>query len=117
MIRAIIRRQVNKKEAIPILLRELRREAIGFPGYVSGETLVSTEDPYIVTVISTWQNIADWKKWEASEQRQQILKKIEPYLSALPLIDTYEFLSTEEMDYLEDPFGWLVTKEHSSFDG
>ncbi|MFC1991284.1 antibiotic biosynthesis monooxygenase family protein [Chloroflexota bacterium] len=117
MIRVIIRRQVNKKEEIPILIRELRRAAIGFPGYVSGETLVSTEDSYIVTVISTWQNIADWKKWDVSEQRQKILKKIEPYLSAPPLIDTYELMSTEEMEYLENPFGWLVTKEHSSFDG
>ncbi|MFC2072991.1 antibiotic biosynthesis monooxygenase family protein [Chloroflexota bacterium] len=117
MIKAIIRRQVHKKEEIPILLRELRRKAIGYPGYVSGETLVSTEDPFIVTVISTWQNLADWKKWEASEQRQRILKKIDLYLSAPPLIDTYEVMSTEEMEYLEDPLGWLTTKEHTSFDG
>ena len=48
MIRVIIRRQVKDIEKVPVLLRELRMKAIGFPGYVSGETLVGAENPSTV---------------------------------------------------------------------
>ncbi len=44
MIKVIIERQVKKGEDISLLLLELRAAAMCHPGYVSGETLLSTED-------------------------------------------------------------------------
>jgi len=117
MIRVIIKRQVTQREKMPVLLRELRVAAMPYPGYVSGETLISTEDRNVVIVISTWRSLVDWKKWEISEQRSNVLRRIEPILVAPPLIETYEIIPTEEMDFLEDPSGWLVVKEHPSLDG
>ena len=117
MIRVIIRRQVKDTEKVPVLLRELRMQALGFPGYVSGETLVGAENSSIITVISNWRSLADWNRFEASEQRNKILKRIERFLVGPTLIDSYELLSTEDLEYLENPSDWLMTKEHSSFDG
>ena len=117
MIRVIIKRQVKDIEKIPVLLRELRMKAIGFPGYVSGETLVGADNPSLVTVISNWQSLADWKSFEVSEQRNTILKRIEPFQLGPTIIDSYELLSTEELEYLENPSDWLIAKEHPSFDG
>ena len=65
-VRIIIDRKVKKgKEAdLAKLLRELRSKAIPSRGYISGETLRSMDDPHNYIVITTWQNIDDWKAWE-----------------------------------------------------
>jgi len=117
MIRVIIKRQVMKGKDIAALLRQLRVAAMPHPGYVSGENLISTEDRHVITVISTWRSLEDWKKWEASEQRARINRRIEPLLAETPLIEMYEIMSTKEQEYLEDPSGWLAEKERPSFDG
>ena len=117
MIRVVIKRRVIKGKSVVPLLRQLRKEALPQPGYVSGETLISAEDRNVITVISTWRSQEDWKKWEASEQRAMITRQIEPLLVEPPLTETYEIMSTEEQEYLEDPSGWLAQKEHPSLDG
>jgi len=117
MIRVIITRQVMQREKMSVLLREVRAAVMPYPGYVSGEILISTEDRNVVAVISTWRSLADWKRWEKSEQRSNILRRIEPILVAPPFIETYEIIPNEELDFLEDPSGWMVVKEHTSFDG
>ena len=52
MFKVIIERQVREGEDISPLLRELRAAAMHYPGYVSGETLVSTQDSSIIITIS-----------------------------------------------------------------
>jgi heme-degrading monooxygenase HmoA len=78
-IKTIIKRQVPEDliKWITPLLREIRIIATGQPGYISGETLrcISHQDEYIV--ISTWENIEDWKNWIQSEERQAIQDKID----------------------------------------
>jgi len=55
-----------------VLLKKLRSNAINQPGYVTGETLVSTDDPQEMVVIGTWQSMEDWEKWKGSEERKAI---------------------------------------------
>ena len=117
MIRVIIKRRVKEGENIGRLLRHLRAEAMPQRGYMTGETLISTNDRNLVTVISTWRSLEDWKKWEKSQQRVRIERQIQALLAEGPLIETYEVMSTEEEEYLEDPSGWLTKKERPSFDG
>ncbi|MFC2068968.1 hypothetical protein ACFLTP_08205 [Chloroflexota bacterium] len=57
MIRVIIEQQTKKGESVSTLLRELRAAAIHELGYITGETLVSTEDESVVVVISTWRSL------------------------------------------------------------
>jgi heme-degrading monooxygenase HmoA len=59
----------SKTEAAVKLLMEVRRQALKQPGYISGETLVNHYDPCNIAVVSTWQTIDDWIRWQESDER------------------------------------------------
>ena len=93
MIRVIIERQAKEGVRLLALLRDIRAEAMKQPGYISGETLVNTDDNSDIIVISTWQNLKDWKAWEASEARAKLDKQIKPLLTEKAKVRTYRYLS------------------------
>jgi heme-degrading monooxygenase HmoA len=81
-VKIIIKRKVPKeKEAdlLPLLVR-LRSKATTQPGYISGETLRSVENPEEYLVISTWQSEDVWKAWESSKERVEIQERIDTLL-------------------------------------
>lgn len=81
-VKIIIRRRIPKgKEAqvLPLLL-DLRSKAITQPGYISGETLINTNDPEDYVVIGTWKSVNHWKAWEATKERGEIQSKIDALL-------------------------------------
>jgi len=94
MIRVIIERHVKEGENLSSLLRELRVAAVHQPGYVTGETLVSTEDKSIIMVISTWRSLEDWKAWETSEKRAKLYQQIESLLVEKPRVRIFEIPTT-----------------------
>jgi len=60
----IIDRKV-KKGKVPDFLKllgELRRKAISADGYITGETLQASDDPYNLIVVSTWRSADEWTK-------------------------------------------------------
>ena len=116
MIKVIIERHAKRGQDLSPLLRQLRGAAMHYPGYVTGETLVSTEDSLIIVTVSTWQSLEHWKAWETSETRSRLYQQIEPLLVEKPVVTTYRIMSTEELEYLGDPAGWLQEKEHPSLD-
>ena len=117
MIRVVIKRRVTQEEKISELLRDLRAAAAPHPGYLGGETMVSTKDKKVITVMGTWRSLTDWEEWKTSKERSEITKRISPLLVGPPVIETYELKPSEELDFMEDPYGWLLVKEHTSFDG
>ena len=71
LVKVFIKRQIkdgSETEAFA-LLKELRAVAMKQDGYISGETLVSADDPLQVMVVSTWESREEWLKWLASEDR------------------------------------------------
>ncbi len=82
-VRIIIDRKVKKgsESDFAKLLRELRLKAVPSKGYISGETLRALDDPHNYIVITTWQNIDDWKKWEKSPERKKAQAKIEKLMA------------------------------------
>jgi len=98
MIRVAIRRHLkeHKKGDILPLLRALRTAAMSHSGYIHGESLVGTEDPSVITVLSTWQSLEEWKKWEKSAQRVKLYEQIEPLLVEKPRVSVYQVMATEE---------------------
>ena len=82
-VRIIIDRKVKKgKESdFSKFLRELRSKAIPSKGYISGETLRALNDPQNYIVITTWQSVDDWKKWEKDPERKKIQTKIEKLMA------------------------------------
>ena len=117
MIRVIVQRKLKKHENIGQLLQQIKVAAIKQRGYITGETYVDTENPNIITVISTWKSLEDWRIWESSEQRAMIYHQIEPLLDEPPTVTTHKIMSPEELEYLEDPTGWFESKEHPVLEG
>jgi heme-degrading monooxygenase HmoA len=62
------------------IINELRRNAMRQKGYVSGETLVNSEDGREVVVLSTWSDLDDWKTWSSSQERSKLENELTPYL-------------------------------------
>jgi len=82
MIRVIIKRHClsGREEELEHLLAHLRSRATPQPGYVSGETLRSREDPSLFVVLSTWVNADQWQLWQESRERQEASDRIAPLL-------------------------------------
>lgn len=98
MLRVIIERQLKEgksKSLIP-LLRELRAAALKHTGYITGETLVNTEDPSIVATLSTWRDLDDWRAWENSAARVKIAEQIQHLLRKKPKVNIYYVSATNE---------------------
>lgn len=81
-IKIIITRNVPKEKARDIipLFRQMRALAIQQPGYISGETLKSTDRPDTFIVISSWETADDWERWLLSKERQEIQGKFDALL-------------------------------------
>jgi heme-degrading monooxygenase HmoA len=98
MIRVLIHRHLkeNKKGELLPLLRTLRMAAMSYSGYIHGESLVGTEDPSIISVLSTWNSFEEWQEWEKSTQRVRLYEQIEPLLVEKPRVSVYKVMATEE---------------------
>ena len=70
-VKIFIKRYIQEDdiEVALSLLSQFRINAIGQPGYISGETLINHYDPRSVTVVSTWQTVEDWINWQESDER------------------------------------------------
>jgi heme-degrading monooxygenase HmoA len=82
-VKIIIDRKVKrgKEEDFGKLLRELRSKAIPSACYISCETLRASDDHHNYIVITTWQTVDDWKKWERNAERKKIQAKIEKLMA------------------------------------
>jgi heme-degrading monooxygenase HmoA len=81
-VKVFIRRSVphdKAREMIP-LFRQMRASAATQPGYITGETLRSMDNPEEFMVISTWQSSEEWKNWLKSEERNKVQSRIDDLL-------------------------------------
>ncbi|MEW6350442.1 MAG: antibiotic biosynthesis monooxygenase [Thermodesulfobacteriota bacterium] len=74
--------KAEKIEAAYQLLAELRSKATVQNGYLSGETLVSADNPHKVVVVSSWLSRKRWDEWYSSPKRAAFSEKIAPLLDA-----------------------------------
>ena len=81
-VKIIITRTVPKEKARDIipLFRKMRALATQQPGYISGETLKSSDRPNTFIVISSWKSADDWERWLLSKERQEIQTKFDDLL-------------------------------------
>ena len=79
----------GKEKEILALLRELRSGALNQPGYISGETLTSTENPRTMMVIGTWHDMENWYNWKRNSTRQTLEQ----------MLETYQVESTEYQEF------------------
>jgi heme-degrading monooxygenase HmoA len=81
-IQVFLRRKIRKDLAPTImpLIAHLRQLALEQPGYISGDTLLSDDNPEDVVVISKWNSIDDWNSWNQSSERASVQKEIDELL-------------------------------------
>jgi heme oxygenase (mycobilin-producing) len=92
-VKIFIRRSVPQdkaKKMIP-LFRQMRASAATQPGYITGETLRSMDNPEEFMVISTWQSSEDWNKWLKSEDRNKVQNKIDELLGGETAYEIFHY--------------------------
>ena len=88
----LIKRKFNKgkKTEIVALLKELRSMAMQQPGYISGETLSSTDQAQTLMVIGSWQDMESWHNWKENNTRRTLEQ----------MLATYQEGSTEYQEFV-----------------
>ena len=79
IVKVYIKRRITDggdKEAFK-LLNQIRINAMDRKGYISGETLVSADDPQVVLVVSTWKDMESWNQWKEGAIRREIDARLE----------------------------------------
>jgi heme-degrading monooxygenase HmoA len=89
MVRTILYHKAKDPEKLMPIIREDGNEAMKQKGYITGETLVSAEDPSKVIVITTWQSLKDRKAWDTSEKRLKLKERIDKLLEEPYEVSTY----------------------------
>jgi len=89
MVRTVLCHKAKDPEKLMAVIRDVRNEAMKQKGYITGETLVSTDDPSNVVVITTWQSPEDWNAWDTSEKRVKLNERINELLEEPYQIRTY----------------------------
>ena len=69
--------RMNKPESIIPLLKELNERAKKQPGYISTETLQSTEDLGDYLVMSVWESVEAWENWFKNPQGKGIQGRVD----------------------------------------
>ncbi|MEE4607089.1 MAG: antibiotic biosynthesis monooxygenase family protein [Desulfobacteraceae bacterium] len=94
-IQVIIKRkwQTNNPEALFPLLTKIRSLAQKQPGYISGETLRSLDDPEDYMVVSKWETADDWKKWLQSKERRDLQGQVDSLIGEKTFYEIFEPVS------------------------
>lgn len=74
---------------IVTLLNEIRALAMTQEGYMSGETLMKSEEPDAMVVISTWENLDAWRRWRSNRDRNKFESMLEIYQEGPTEYDEY----------------------------
>jgi len=93
MIKVHIKRIVPeaKKDALLVLINQLRSITMGVPGYIAGETLKRMDEPGESLVVTKWQSIYYWNDWFQGSARAKIQQKIDELLESETRYEIYEF--------------------------
>jgi heme-degrading monooxygenase HmoA len=104
MIKVITGYKVKAGADIQPMLMKLRSYAMTSPGFVSAENLLRTQDGSIIAMVSTWEKIEDWKMWEKTKIRKQILQEARKFLVGEPRVTMYKVMPTTRWTYT--PLGY-----------
>jgi heme-degrading monooxygenase HmoA len=92
-VKVMIKRHIKEGKAKDVfaLLNRHRSSAMKQKGYITGETLMSYQDPHHLIVISTWQGIENWIAWKENKERRANEAKLERFLESPTEYDEYIF--------------------------
>lgn len=82
MIRVLIERHIaaSLESAYEECSRSVLRQAIGAPGFVSGETLIDVNDPNHRLTLCNWRSAVHWDQWYHSAERKDLMANLIPMM-------------------------------------
>jgi quinol monooxygenase YgiN len=83
-------KQGRTEEALP-LLNHLRIGGMRQRGYITGETMISLDDPLKLVVLSTWESQKDWQTWRSDPVRRALEDKMDQMLSEPVTYEVFGF--------------------------
>ncbi len=94
-IAVLITRQFKKGE-IEIhqaneLNLKLRALATVQPGFISGQSMISQDNPHKIIVLSRWASREDWDNWVATPTRKAFMEKLGKVLEYPEQIEIFSF--------------------------
>ena len=92
MIKGFVGCKVKKERDLEPILLKLRSHAAQYQGFKGMENLVGEENAYVVTMVSTWDTLEDWKSWAQSKITQELLRQAEALLVEEPRVTTYRMM-------------------------
>lgn len=87
-----------------LTIEGFRIPAMTKKGYISGETLINCKDPSHALVISSWVDFDSFNEWFGSEDRENLVDLLSPYLEAPEKINFFMLGS----DALDETFETIV---------
>lgn len=81
-IKIVIIRKISEDQQsfVEPLLLELHTLAWKSEGYISGETLISVENPEERIVVSSWKSYDDWDNYRNNESVKELHSKVDQIL-------------------------------------
>jgi antibiotic biosynthesis monooxygenase (ABM) superfamily enzyme len=99
MIKVIEGYDLKRGADIQPLFLKLRSCAMTFPGFISAEHISSVKGTSISALLYDWERLDNWKAWEVSKLRQQLLQEAEAIFVSKPRITIYEVVPTSAWTY------------------
>ena len=95
-VHVVIKRKfrMNRPEKILPLLKELNMRAKSQPGYISTDTLQSTEDLGDYLVVSVWDSIEDWQNWFRNPERKEIQDRVDSLIGERTFYEVFQPVSS-----------------------
>ncbi|SFH76240.1 antibiotic biosynthesis monooxygenase family protein [Modicisalibacter xianhensis] len=92
MIKIIIERRImpGLEQEYEQAAREAMRYAMSAPGFISGESLHEHGNTEHRMLITLWRDLASWKEWERSSEREIVMQALLPLLAEDERITAYE---------------------------
>ncbi|MBN2075773.1 MAG: hypothetical protein JW762_09510 [Dehalococcoidales bacterium] len=91
MVKVVIERHCKPGEETRLegLLKDLRVSCMRNLSYISGETLVETDDPLTYITIGTWTRFEGWKAWQNCQERHELLQLVSVCTDDEPSVSVY----------------------------
>lgn len=93
LTKVYIKRQIKegKEKEFFELLKRLRSEAMHQKGYITGETLINTDNAQIIMVVGSWQSLEDWESWKDNPARKEMDGRLEELQVEPTAYESYAF--------------------------
>ena len=104
MVAVIVGYRLKPGTDIQPIFMELRSNAITYRGFVQALNVIASGDKTIAAIIYSWERIEDWREWENSSARKEILNKADELLLEQPRVTVYRVMPTTAWSHsiLED---------------